>query len=125
LRERLLIAVYVVANKRHGTLYIGVTSNLVHCVQQHRDGVFEGFTKKYSLKRLVWYAELERIDDAIHRESALKKYKRDWKINLIERENPCRDDLYPGLLRRFEGHGWPGRAPLCSAPPGHDEFGGK
>ncbi|HEY2524652.1 MAG TPA: GIY-YIG nuclease family protein [Candidatus Binataceae bacterium] len=102
------IAVYMMSNRKHGTLYIGVTSNLVKRAWQHRDGVMEGFTKKYSLKRLVWYERHESMVAAIQREKSLKKYKRDWKINLIERDNPDWTDLYMGLARGV--HGWPGQA---------------
>jgi putative endonuclease len=93
------IAVYMLASRRHGTIYIGVTSDLISRVVQHRDGLFEGFTKKYGVTRLVWFETHDLITDAIRREKALKKYKRDWKINLIERENPDWNDLFPGLLR--------------------------
>ncbi|MBV9994223.1 MAG: GIY-YIG nuclease family protein [Caulobacteraceae bacterium] len=93
------IAVYMMASRRHGTLYVGVTSDLISRVVQHRDGVFEGFTKRYGVKRLVWYEPHDLIVDAIRREKALKKYKREWKANLIERENPNWDDLFPALLR--------------------------
>jgi len=93
-----VIAVYMMTNRRHGTLYLGVTSALVKRVSQRRDGDLPGFTKRYGLKRLVWY---ERHDDmrwAIHREKLLKKYSREWKINLIERDNPHWDDLFESLL---------------------------
>jgi putative endonuclease len=92
------IAVYMMANHRHGTLYIGVTSHLISRVVQHRDGVFDGFTKRYGLHRLVWYEPHDFIVDAIRREKQLKKYNRDWKIALIERENPEWNDLFPSLL---------------------------
>jgi len=96
--ERLFIAVYMMSNRRHGTLYIGVTNNLPRRVWEHREGLIEGFTKKYGLKRLVWYEEHRSVSDAIQRETNLKRYKRDWKINLIERENPEWEDLYPGFF---------------------------
>ncbi|MFZ5668030.1 MAG: GIY-YIG nuclease family protein [Pseudomonadota bacterium] len=92
------IAVYMMANKRHGTLYVGVSSQLLSRAVKHREGVFPGFTKMYGLKRLVWYEPHELITSAIRREKRLKKYSRDWKINLIERENPAWEDLLPGLL---------------------------
>jgi putative endonuclease len=92
------IAVYMLASRKYGTLYIGVTSDLISRVAQHRDGVFEGFTKRHSVHRLVWYETFSLMTDAIRREKTLKKYKRDWKINLIEQENPDWDDLFPGLL---------------------------
>jgi putative endonuclease len=92
------IAVYMLASQRHGTLYIGVTSDLISRVAQHRDGALDGFTKRYGVKRLVWFEHFDAINLAIQREKSLKKYKRDWKINLIERENPDWNDLFPRLL---------------------------
>jgi putative endonuclease len=92
------IAVYMMSNRRHGTLYIGVTSDLITRVTQHRAGETAGFTRSYGLHRLVWYEQWESISEAIHREKALKKYKREWKINLIERENRDWADLYPGFF---------------------------
>ena len=92
------IAVYLLASRRHGTLYVGVTSDLPTRIAQHRAGTLEGFTKQYGVKRLVWFEQHDDIASAIRREKAVKKYKRDWKINLIERENPGWDDLYPSLF---------------------------
>ena len=92
------IAVYIMTNKRHGTLYIGVTSDLIERVVQHRGGLIEGFTKEHGLTRLVWYERHDDMKDAIRRETSLKKYKRDWKINLIERENPGWENMFPGIL---------------------------
>jgi putative endonuclease len=96
--RRPFIAVYMMANRRHGTLYIGVTADLITRVHQHREARAPGFTATYRLDRLVWYEPHELIVTAIAREKSLKRYKRDWKINLIERENPTWADLYPGLL---------------------------
>jgi len=93
-----LIAVYMMASGRHGTLYIGVTSQLPSRIAQHREGRIQGFTKKYNVKRLVWYELHERMAAAIQREKSLKKYPREWKINLIESDNPHWDDLYPALV---------------------------
>ena len=92
------IAVYILASQRHGTLYVGVTSDLPTRISQHREGTIEGFTKRYGVKRLVWFEPHDIITLAIRREKAIKKYKREWKINLIERENPAWDDLYPRLF---------------------------
>ncbi|HEY2034516.1 MAG TPA: GIY-YIG nuclease family protein [Rhizomicrobium sp.] len=92
------IAVYMMANKRHGTIYIGVTSELFKRIGDHRNGRVAGFTKKYGLTRLVWYQPFERMTDAIQRETSLKKYPREWKINLIEEDNPDWNDLYPNLV---------------------------
>jgi putative endonuclease len=92
------VAVYMMSNQPRGTLYIGVTSDLITRVTQHRGGEAPGFTQRYGLRRLVWYEQWKSISEAIHREKALKKYRRDWKINLIERENPRWDDLYPAFF---------------------------
>ncbi|MNU40715.1 GIY-YIG nuclease superfamily protein [compost metagenome] len=91
--ERPFIAAYMMTNRPFGTLYVGVSSNLLQRVQQHRNGTFPGFTKAHALKHLVWYETFEAITDAIRREKTLKRYLRDWKINLIERENPHWADL--------------------------------
>jgi putative endonuclease len=88
------IAVYIMADRRNGTLYIGVTSDFMARVVQHRDGAMKGFTKRYGLKRLVWFEEHEIMVEAIQREKSLKRWPRDWKVNLIERDNPHWDDLF-------------------------------
>ena len=92
--HRAFIAVYIMSNKKHGTLYTGVTGNLRQRAWQHREGLIDGFTKKYGLKWLVWYEQHESVIAAIQREKSLKKYERNWKINLIERDNPDWNDLY-------------------------------
>ena len=89
------IAVYIMASQTRGTLYIGVTSDLIRRVYEHREGLIPGFTKTYGCKRLVWYAPYEIMTEAIQREKSLKRYPRDWKLNLIERDNPDWIDLYP------------------------------
>ena len=89
--------VYIMTNRIYGTLYIGVTNDLARRVWEHREGVVDGFTKKYGLKLLVYYESFDRIVDAIHREKRLKHWKRAWKIALIEGQNPNWDDLTPGL----------------------------
>lgn len=86
------------ASGQHGTLYIGVTSDLLNRVTQHREGLIDGFTKQYGVKRLVWYELHDDIEVAIHREKRLKKWKRDWKIALIEDTNPDWSDLYPAFF---------------------------
>ena len=91
------IAVYIMTDKPRGTLYIGVTSRFLTRIIQHREGVHEGFTKRYGLKRLVWYEYRESMIGAIQREKSLKRWPRDWKINLIEQDNPHWDDLYPQI----------------------------
>jgi len=92
-----LIGCYMMANRMHGVIYIGVSSRLITRVGQHRDGAIDGFTKMYGLKRLVWYEFHETIVSAIQREKSLKRWPRDWKANLIERANPHWDDLFAGL----------------------------
>ncbi len=86
--------VYILASKRNGTLYIGVTNNLLRRVYEHKNGLLEGFTKKYKVTRLVYYEVYQDVQQAILREKRMKKWKREWKINLIERENPEWEDLY-------------------------------
>ena len=86
--------VYILASKRNGTIYIGVTNNLAERVWQHREGLSPGFTKKHGVTRLVYYEVFEDIHAAIARETRLKKYKREWKINLIQQENVYWRDLY-------------------------------
>ncbi len=90
--------VYILANKRNGTLYIGVTSDLTKRVWQHREKVVEGFTKKYGVDKLVYYEQYGDPESAINREKRLKKYNRQWKIELIEKANPRWEDLYEGLI---------------------------
>ena len=86
--------VYVMTNRRNGTLYCGVTSNLARRAWEHREGVIPGFTRQYGLKRLVWYEYFPDIRDAIQRETTMKHWPRAWKIRLIHRMNPDWDDLY-------------------------------
>ncbi len=90
--------VYIMTNRIYGTLYIGVTNDLGRRVWEHREGLLEGFTKKYGLKTLVYYEIFDSVVDAIHREKRLKHWKRAWKIALIENENPNWDDLSPTLV---------------------------
>jgi putative endonuclease len=92
------IAVYIMASRRHGTIYTGVTSQLPNRVWQHREDMIPGFTRTYGVHRLVWYEPHESMTLAIQREKSIKKYKREWKINLIEQENPRWDDLFPALV---------------------------
>lgn len=86
--------VYIVANMKRGIMYTGVTSDMVKRTWQHRNGAFDGFSKKYGIKRLVYYHIFDDISDAIAREKQLKKWRRQWKIELIETDNPGWDDLY-------------------------------
>ena len=89
--------VYILASKKNGTLYIGVTSNLRKRNYEHREGLYDGFTKKHSIKRLVHYEIFETATTAIQREKNLKDWKREWKIELIEGGNPDWHDLYDTL----------------------------
>jgi putative endonuclease len=97
------IAVYIMASGRNGTLYVGVTSKLGLRVEQHKLGTFEGFSKTYDCKRLVWYEAHARMPDAILREKRIKRWRRDWKLGLIEAENPDWRDLAEGWFEAPEG----------------------
>ena len=90
--------VYLLASRRHGTLYVGVTSNLIQRIYQHREGLVDGFTRQYGVKTLVWFEGTESIEGAIQKEKQMKNWKREWKIALVEKGNPQWRDLYPGLL---------------------------
>jgi putative endonuclease len=92
--------VYILASPIGGTLYIGVTNNLIRRVYEHRQGLVEGFTKQYGVHRLVHFEQFDDIERAILREKRLKKWNRMWKIQLIEENNPNWDDLYPGIARQ-------------------------
>jgi putative endonuclease len=91
-------AVYILASKRNGTLYIGVTSDLVKRIWEHKNNAVEGFTKRYGLHTLVWYELHESMQSAIEREKRLKEWKRVWKLELIEKENPDWQDLYTTII---------------------------
>lgn len=90
--------VYLLASRRNGTLYTGVTSSLTKRIWEHRNNFVEGFTKKYGVHTLVWYELHETMEAAIQREKAIKNWKRAWKIKMIEEMNPEWRDLYPDLL---------------------------
>ena len=91
--------VYMLASRRYGTLYIGVTNDIGRRVYEHKSKVVPGFTSRYDVDRLVWYEVYDRIVDAIAREKMLKKWRRDWKIRSIEEDNPNWLDLY-GILNQ-------------------------
>ena len=91
-------SVYLLASQKNGTLYAGVTSDLVKRVWQHKNNLVEGFTNKYSVHILVWYEIHETMQSAIQREKNIKNWKRSWKIKLIEKTNPLWCDLYPYLI---------------------------
>ena len=90
--------VYLLTNRRYGTLYVGVTSDLVKRVYEHRSKFVDGFSKQYDLSRLVWFEVHENILAAIAREKLIKKWHRDWKINLIQHDNPEWNDLYETIV---------------------------
>ena len=89
---------YILASKKNGTLYIGVTGNLIKRIHQHKNGLVGGFTKKYKVNKLVYFEQFEDIREAIRREKQLKEWRRDWKIKLIEDNNPKWIDLYDSLI---------------------------
>jgi putative endonuclease len=91
-------AVYIVTSKRNGTLYIGVTSDLVKRIWEHKNNMVEGFTKRYNVHRLVWYELHAAMESAITREKQLKNWKRKWKLELIESINPDWKDLYNTIV---------------------------
>ena len=91
-------AVYILASRPNGTLYIGVSSNLLQRVWQHKSGVVDGFTDRYDVHRLVYFEIHTEMLAAITREKHLKKWKRDWKVALIEKDNPDWRDLWPDIV---------------------------
>jgi putative endonuclease len=92
--------VYILASKKNGTLYIGITSDLLGRVWQHKNKVVDGFTKKYDVSSLVYYEQTEDVRSALSREKQLKNWKRKWKIELIEKENPKWIDMYDTMTGR-------------------------
>ncbi|MDF1527119.1 MAG: GIY-YIG nuclease family protein [bacterium] len=90
--------VYIMASRNNGTLYVGVTSDLINRVWEHRNGVVSGFTKKYGVDRLVWFELYPDMPGAIRKEKLLKRWRRAWKVQLIEKQNPDWVDLYDTLL---------------------------
>lgn len=89
----------MLASGQHGTIYTGMTNDLVRRTWEHREGLVDGFTKKYSVKRLVWYEQHSEPAAAIKREKQIKRWHRDWKVRLIEEENPLWDDLYGSITK--------------------------
>lgn len=89
---------YLLASYKKGTLYCGVTSDLVKRIWKHKNNVVKGFTQKYRVHDLVWYEQHGDVNEAIHREKCIKTWKRDWKIELIEKENSDWDDLYETII---------------------------
>ena len=94
-----IFAVYILASGRNGTLYTGITSNLIKRIWEHREGVVDGFTKEYGVKTLVWYELTENPEAAITREKQIKAWKRGWKLKLIEERNPEWRDLYQDIIQ--------------------------
>lgn len=90
--------IYILASKRNGTLYVGVTNNLIRRIFEHKNNLIEGFTQKYNVKNLVYYEQTDDVGSAIIREKRLKTWKRSWKIKLIEDFNPTWKDLYNDLI---------------------------
>ena len=113
-----IYCVYLLASKKNGTLYCGVTSDLPQRIFEHKHEIYPGFTSKYDVKRLVWFESLASIADAIQREKTIKKYPRQWKINLIEANNPEWKEIDPvyGQVIRYGkdkyrlANGLPGQA---------------
>jgi putative endonuclease len=101
--------VYILASRRHGTTYVGSTTDLPKRIYEHRHGLAAGFTREYGVKRLVYVETYDDISDAIVRERRMKKWKRDWKVRRIEAENPFWEDLAVSLL---------GFGPLSKSQPG-------
>ena len=91
--------VYILASKRNGTLYTGVTSNLVQRVWQHKNDEADSFTKKHQVHTLVWFEQHENAESAITREKQIKEWKRKWKLELIEKDNPTWRDLYDEITQ--------------------------
>jgi len=96
--EQVSYFVYMLASKRNGTLYVGVTNNLARRAGEPRDKIVPGFTKRYGVDILVWYEVFDDINDAIARERQIKGWNRAWKIRLIEKSNSGWNDLAPGLI---------------------------
>ncbi len=90
--------VYILASKKNGTLYIGVTNDLIRRIYEHKNNIVEGFTKKYNIHELVYYEKTNDSYSAIQREKRMKKWNRQWKIELIEKSNPQWKDLYKEII---------------------------
>ena len=90
--------IYILASERNGTLYIGVTNNLIRRIYEHKNDLIEGFTNKYNVHKLVYYEQVNDVYSAMQREKRLKKWKRKWKLGLIESVNPDWNDLYEELI---------------------------
>ena len=93
--------VYILASRRNGTLYVGVTNDLVRRIYEHKNDLVEGFSQEYAVHELVYFEACEDIRTAIEREKRIKKWNRQWKIELIEKNNPEWNDLYPSIVDGF------------------------
>lgn len=102
-RKNMQPTVYIMANQKRGTLYVGVTSNLIPRVWHHKSGATEGFSQRYGTKSLVYYEQHESMESAILREKQLKKWRRQWKINLIYQHNPDWNDLWDSICGASSG----------------------
>jgi putative endonuclease len=91
--------VYILASRKDGTLYLGVTANLVRRIYEHKEKLQPGFTARYDIRRLVWFEVYEDAANAISREKEIKKWRRGWKVALIEKDNPEWKDLYPEIVQ--------------------------
>ena len=96
--ETRLTATYMLASRKHGTLYLGSALDLIVRVSEHKQGIGSRFTARYGVTRLVWYESFMLVTEARGHEYEMKKWRRDWKVNVIERDNPNWDDLYPVLI---------------------------
>ncbi|MNU75506.1 GIY-YIG nuclease superfamily protein [compost metagenome] len=103
MREDRLFTVYIVTNTTRGVLYVGVTSDLLGRVQQHRDRTYSGFSCQWGLRRLVWYQVFDDAESAINFEKRLKRWRRDWKFGLVERMNPEWEDLWEAAFKSEGG----------------------
>jgi len=90
--------VYLMASRRNGTLYVGVTNDLIRRIHAHKNGVVEGFTERYGVHLLVWFESTPSVEAAIHKEKQIKNWKREWKVALVEKANPNWLDLYETIL---------------------------
>jgi putative endonuclease len=97
MHENFQPTVYLLANRKNGAIYTGVTSNLIQRIHQHREGTFDGFTKRYGIRTLVYHEVSDTMEAAIQREKQIKRWRREYKYNLIERLNPTWNDLAVGL----------------------------
>jgi len=95
--------VYILASRRNGTLYTGVTSDLVQRVSEHRNHAIPGFTERYAVDHLVWFEVHPSMESAIRREKAIKQWRRSWKLQLIEKGNPCWRDLFASIVDGVAG----------------------